>query len=270
MIRRATALVLFAVASLLVVGCSSSESTDALRVDGRIDDVRLPDADAADPARLEPGATSILALSLVNQTDEPVTVSHIRLEGELLGLTFLTYDVRVVLEVPAGGTRFVEVPLDFFDLDQQAHGYLRTHLRTYDADRQRLSSDEFAVDVRGKPFSTMSVFALLLLGITVATAAYSLRDLARRSLPAHRMARGVRFLIPGLGVGLLLSAAFSILRIFPLPSSSSVPLTVIPALAAFAAGYFLTPAPDDGDDDLDEDDDEADMDRPVPTGGGIA
>ncbi len=263
MIRRFVALALLVVA-IALAGCSSSESSEALRVDGRIDDVRLPDAGPSDPVRLAPGTTSILALSLVNQTDEAVTVSHIRLEGELLGLTFLTYDVRVLLEVPARGSRFVEVPLDFFDLDQQAHGYLRTSVRTYDADRNRLSSDEFAADVRGRPFSTMSVFALLLLGITVATAAFSLRDLARRTLPAHRMARGIRFLIPGLGVGLLLSAAFSILRIFPLPTSGSVPLVVIPAAAGFAAGYFLTPAPDEGDDE-DDDGDELGHARPPAT-----
>lgn len=266
MTRRLAVLLAVLAALVLLPACSSSESSGALRVDARIDDTRLPDADSRNPVRLSPERSSVLALSLVNQTDEAVQVSHVRLEGDLLGLTFLTYDVRVLLDVPARGTRSVEIPLDFFDLDQQAHGYLRTHLRTYDEDRNRLSSDEFAVDVRGKPSSTMSIFALLLLAITAATAAYSLRDLARRTLPAHRMARGVRFLIPGLGVGLLLSAALSILRIFPLPTSGAVPLAVIPAVAAFAAGYVLTPGPD-VDDDLDPDDEDADAGAPAGTGG---
>lgn len=253
---RLAPLLLAAAVALAATACSGSSDEPKLRVDGRIDDVALETAIGRDAARLDPDETATLNLTLVNLTDEPVTVSHLRLEGELLGLTFLTYDVRVLLEVPAEGTREVELPLDFFDLDGQAHGFLRTHLRTYDEDRTRLSSNDFAVDVRGRPFSTMSVFALLLLGITVATAAFSLRDLARGALPEHRMARGIRFLVPGLGVGLLLTAVASILRIFPLPTSGSLSLVLICAAAAFAAGYLLTPAPDLDDEDEDELDDE--------------
>lgn len=244
MSRRLALLALALTLTLMASACSSSESSGDLRVDGRIGETRLEDASASDPFVLDPNATTVMALSLVNESDEDLTVEHVRVEGELLGLTFLTYDVRVLLEIPAGETRFVEIPLDFFDLDAQAHGFLRTHIRTYDTDRQRLSSDEFAVDVRGKVFSTMVIFALVLMAITAGSLWYSLRDLARRTLPEHRFARGMRFLIPGLGIGLLLSSAFSILRIFPLPASSWVPLTVIPAAVGFAAGYFLTPAPE--------------------------
>jgi hypothetical protein len=244
--RPLAALAVAAVVLGSVAGCGSDAPEEVLRVDGRLDEVRLEEATASSPARLDPTATTVLVLSMANLSDEDVEVRHVRLEGELLGLTFLTYDVRVRAEVPAGEARSVEVPLEFFDLDRQAHGYLRAHVRLYDEERARLSSDEFAVDVRGRVVSTMTGFAALLLAITAGSLAFGLRDLARRRLPAHRVARGVRFLVPGLGVGLLLSAALSMLRVFPLPTSGWVPLTLVPTVAGFAAGFFLAPGPEDG------------------------
>ena len=52
----------------------------------------------------------------------------------------------------------------------------------------------------------------------------NLSGLARRTLPPNRFRRGLRFAASGLGIGLLLTVAFSVLRVFPLPSVAWWPL----------------------------------------------
>ncbi len=195
-------------------------------------------------------------------TDAPVEVRRVRIEGELLGLNFLTYDARVQLTVDPASTRDVEIPLDFFELERQASGYLRAFVRVYDQDGTRVASQPFAIDIRGNATSMMALFSIGLFLVTVITALLNVRDFRSNQLPEQRFARGVRFLIPGLGLGLLLSVAFSVLRIFPLPAAGWVPLTVIPTIAGFAIGYFVIPEPS-GDDDHEDDEDDEDPDHLV-------
>ncbi len=147
------------------------------------------------------------------------------------------------------------VPLDFFDIDSQAHGYLRARLALYapGTDRQLLATDDFAVDVRGSVTSTMALFAVLLFAATAASIYLNLIGLARRTLPANRFRRALRFAVSGLGVGMLLTVAFSVLRIFPLPPVVWWPLLIIPTTIAFAAGY-VAPGADDGIDEEELDD----------------
>lgn len=256
MTRRLAPLLLAAI--VLLAACGSDAPAERLDVSASIDGRPIADATAGSPLRLDPADESVLALDLTNTSDEAVEVHRVRLEGELLGLNFLTYDVRVSVPVAPGEQRSVEVPLDFFDLEQQASGYLRAFVRTYDRDETRLSNDEFALDIVGSATSTMTLFALLLLVLTIISAVRNLRDTSTGRLPDNRFQRGLRFALTGLGVGLLISVAFSILRIFPLPAAGWVPLTVIPTVAGFVFGYVATGGtrgaePDDEpwDDDLD-------------------
>ncbi len=122
-----------------------------------------------------------------------------------------------------------------------------------------MSSDEFVLDVRGSATSTMSIFAILLLAVTLASLAHNLWSLRKGQLPTNRFKRGLRFAVTGLGAGLLLSVAFSVLRIFPLPTSGWVPLTFVPTLIGFGVGYLL-PGYDD-EPDVDEDDDHAELEE---------
>jgi hypothetical protein len=190
-------------------------------------------------------------MTMTNTSDLPQAVRYLRLEGEMLGLTFLTYTTRIAVELGPGETRNVTVPLDFFDIDSQAHGYLRSKLALYAPgnDRQLLATDEFAVDVRGSVTSTMALFALLLFIVTAGSIFLNLQGLARRTLPANRFRRGLRFAVSGLGVGMLLTVAFSVLRIFPLPSVAWWPLLIIPMAIAFSAGYAAPGANDDFDEE---------------------
>lgn len=216
-----------------------------VRVDAMIDGRPLAEATAGNPVPLYPERESVLSLELENVSDRPVEVRRVRLEGDVLSIDFLTYDVRVRTALAPGARRTLEVPLDFFDLERQANGYLRAHVRLYDGDRNRVSDNEFALDVRGSMLSTMGVFAITLIVLTAASAIRAVRDAKRRRLPPNRFQRGLRFMLPGLGLGLLLSVGFSVLRVFPLPALGWIPLTLAPTIAGFAIGYLVTKGPDD-------------------------
>ncbi len=197
---------------------------------------------------------------LTNDSDRSIDIQRVRVEGELLGLNFLTYDVRVRLTIAPGEVRAVDIPLDFFELERQASGYLRSFVRVYDDEGNRVGGVAFALDIRGNSTSMMVLFSLGLLAMTVTTAALNARDMRRGQLPEQRFARGIRFGVPGLGVGLMFSVAFSVLRIFPLPAAGWVPLTVLPAIAGFVIGYVVIPASTETAEDpidFDELDDEA-------------
>ena len=238
-----------ALAVAFLLGACGNESSDVVDVDASIDGVSLDAADASNPLPLST-EESELVLTMTNTSDSPQSIRYLRLEGEMVGLTFLTYTTRVGVELAPGEERTVTVPLDFFDIDSQAHGFLRSKLALYAPgdDRELLGTDEFAVDVRGSVTSTMALFAALLLVATAASLFVNLKGLAQRTLPRNRFRRGLRFAASGLGIGLLLTVAFSVLRIFPLPSLAWWPLLLIPTAAAFAAGYAAPGA----DDDIDE------------------
>lgn len=246
-------LAIIVAAASMMSACGPS-SSDAIEIDATIDEISLDVADASDPLPLST-AESQMVLTMTNVSDAPQAIRYLRLEGEMVGLTFLTYTTRVGVELAPGEQRTVTVPLDFFDIDSQAHGFLRAKLALYapGTDRELLGTDEFAVDVRGSVTSTMALFAALLLFVTVASLFANISGLARRTLPPNRFRRAARFAASGLGVGLLLTVAFSVLRIFPLPSVAWWPLLVIPTAAAFAAGYVAPGAVDEIDEEELED-----------------
>jgi hypothetical protein len=246
---------LAAAALALLAGCGGDASEQLFGLDASIDDRRIADAGPSSPLRLDPRVESSLSLTMTNESDRAIDVRRVRLEGELLSLNFLTYDVRVLAAVAPGETRTVQIPLDFFDLERQASGYLRAYVRVYDVEDRRVAEQAFALDIRGDNTSTMALFAIGLFVVTALLLALNARDMHRRTMPEQRFARGMRFLVPGLGLGLLLSVAFSILRIFPLPATSWVPLTLIPTIAGFVIGYVLVPGPGEDPDDEEDDDD---------------
>ena len=267
--RRMAGLAAGLFAAVALSSCADEASNPAVRVDASINGVSLADSSPRNPLKLNPKNEETLVIEITNDSTEAVTVDRIRLEGEMLSLNFLSYDVRIKTPVAAGSTRSLEVPLDFFDLDRQATGYLRGHLRLYDEAKKRLATTPVALDVRGSIFSTMGLFSFFLLTLVALGVGRNVRDIKQHRLPDRRFARGLRFMAPGLGLGLLLSVGFSVLRVFPLPTTGWVILTLIPTIAAFAVGYFLTRGPstietdglvEEDEDDL-EDDELVDMVR---------
>jgi hypothetical protein len=238
-----------AAAAVLIVPAGAD---DVVTIEGTLDGRPLAEAGPDNPVPIDPNERVMLDLTVTNTGTDPVTIGHVRLVGSMLGITFLGYDVTTDFDLDAGETRSITVPVDLFDLDGQGHGFLRTDVRVHTPDREQLGSTGFATDIRGRPLSTMGLFAILLLVLTVGTAVANFVTLARRRLPESAFLRGLRFAVTGLGFGLLLAVAFSVLRIFPLPSTSWVPMVVIPTLIGFALGY-LSPGPDVDDDEHDDD-----------------
>jgi hypothetical protein len=211
------------------------EVTVEYLLDGR----SIEEADSFDPHEFTPRSVGEFVATVTNGTEETVSISSARLRGRMLGMTFLSYDTLVLVEVPAGETVTFSVPVDLYDVDDQAVGFLRADISLLDADREPIVTTGFAVDVRGRTLSAMGIFAVVILVIAVVSTAANVWSLLRRTLPENRYIRGVRFAVSGFSIGLLIAAGFSILRIFPLPGIGWLPLVFIPTIAAFAFGYVL-------------------------------
>ncbi|MEZ5246125.1 MAG: hypothetical protein R2707_13580 [Acidimicrobiales bacterium] len=211
------------------------EVTVEYLLDGR----SIEEADSFDPHEFTPRSVGEFVATVTNGTDETVSISSARLRGRMLGMTFLSYDTLVLVDVPAGETVTFSVPVDLYDVDDQAVGFLRADISLLDADREPIVTTGFAVDVRGRTLSAMGIFAVVILVIAVVSTAANVWSLLRRTLPENRYIRGVRFAVSGFSIGLLIAVGFSILRIFPLPGTGWLPLVFIPTIAAFAFGYVL-------------------------------
>ena len=228
--------------ALVVLTPAPAGAAESLDVEGEIDGRALKDADSANPVALDPRGEIPLVLTIRNAGTQTEDIRYVRLEGRALGVTFLTYDLGIRGSLAPGEETTIESTLDFFDLENQATGYLGTSLRVYDAERRLLGEQVFVVDVRGKATSTMGLFALVVLGIAVFSSFVLVTNTLRRRLPANRFVRGVQFAIAGAAAGVTLSLGVSILRIGFADVEAWVPLVFLPTLIAFAVGY-LAPGP---------------------------
>jgi peptidoglycan/LPS O-acetylase OafA/YrhL len=98
------------------------------------------------------------------------------------------------------------------------------------------------------------MFGLAVIVLTVLSLGGALLALARHQLPENRWRRGLRFLTPGLGVGLFAVFTLSAMRVLVPRPGVWIPILLVTGGGAFLAGY-LTPSPDDeeenGDGELD-------------------
>ncbi|MEL7155880.1 MAG: hypothetical protein AAFN30_04695 [Actinomycetota bacterium] len=231
---------------MLGAGCAGSDTGETLEFDAVLTGRNVADATAFDPVPLHHEEITELELDIVNVSNQPVTIAHVRLEGQMLDFIFLSYDTGINETLQPGERRRIAFALDFFDLEGQAHGLLRANLRLFGPEREPLAQTPFVVDGRGSPLATMAVFNLVLAVLAGLSLSWNLVRLAQRRLPAHRFARGLRFVHSGAALGLAASAAASTLRIWPLTTVTWVLITVLSALVAFAAGYASPGADDDG------------------------
>lgn len=86
-------------------------------------------------------------------------VRYVRFEGEVLDMVFLTYDTAISITPLAGNSQTLPpVLLDFYDLGGQTSGYLRGQVSLYEADREKLGSEQVFLDVSGDGFSTLRIW----------------------------------------------------------------------------------------------------------------
>jgi hypothetical protein len=230
-----TGLVLFAAAS-------PAAAAETLDVEAEINGRDIADADGDSPIELDPTGAVPISITLRNAGNRTEEVRFVRLEGQALGLTFLTYDLGLRTSLAPGEQTTFEAELDFFDLDEQATGYLGTSLRIYDADRLLLGEEDFVLDVKGRTTSTLGLFAFAVLGIAGFSSTVLILNTLRRRLASNRFVRGLQFAVAGAAVGVTLALGLSILRIDFAEAEEWLPLVFLPTVIAFGIGY-LAPGP---------------------------
>jgi hypothetical protein len=116
-----------------------------------------------------------------------------------------------------------------------------------------VASQPLVSNVHGSLDSLYGLFGLAVLVLTVSSLATALLAMARHTLSQNRWMRGVRFLIPGFGIGLVLTFTLSAFRVFTAGPGHWLPLLIVTSVGGFAIGY-LTPAPNEEEfDDYDDD-----------------
>lgn len=211
------------------------------------------------PVILHPGQTVNVVVQINNSTARPVEVTQIDLRGGVLGMDFFIYSTTADVTVPASTTREATYPLKMVGLEHQATGLVGADVIARGADDQVVGRTGGVVDVRGSIFSVYGLFGLAILILSVLACIDTATRIAHHRLASNRWTRGLQFMLPGLGLGLVVVFVGSLARLL-VPSSNTWAISLAACgAAAFALGYLM-PAPSDGD-LLDDDfpDDDADM-----------
>jgi len=240
-VKRALAIVLLSVVAVLGAAPPAG-AAETLDVSAEINGRDIAGADGDSPIELDPTQAVPITITLRNAGNRVEEVRFVRLEGKALGLTFLTYDLGMRTSLAPGEETTFEADLDFFDLDEQATGYLGTSLRIYDADRLLLGHEDFVLDVKGRTTSTLGLFAFAVLGIAGFSITVLVLNTLRRRLASNRFVRGLQFAVAGSAVGVTLALGLAILRIDFAEAEEWLPLVFLPTVIAFGIGY-LAPGP---------------------------
>jgi hypothetical protein len=217
----------------------------------------LAGSSATHPVRLSPTRAATVFVRVTDGTSRPVDVRAVDLQGQVVGLTFFAFDTSVNFKVKAHSSSTLGFALDLTALKGEASGLIPGSLSVLGSQDEVVASEEMVSDVRGSIVSVYGLFGLGLLVLTLLALLAVLWAVARQKLPANRFRRALRFLVPGVGVGLVLVFSLSALRVW-LPSNGHwLTMFLVFAVAFFALGY-LTPTPLGSDDDEDEDEDDDD------------
>lgn len=221
--------------------------TFVARIDGR----PVSQASESRPVALHPTRPLLIDLQVTNSGPQPVQIRTVRLAGSVVGLPFFGYQTTVGINLGPGTTVTRQYSLDIVGLAGQATGLIPSSLSLLDQDHKEIASDNLIVDVRGSMRSVYGLFGLVIALLTALSFGGAALALARNRLPDNRWQRGMRFLVPGIGLGLSLVFAFSTLRIFVPRAGRWAPMLLISAGALFALGYF-SPTPDDREPELED------------------
>jgi len=262
-LRSAALLLTFGLAALLPLSpavAASASVTVSASIDGHA-------VAGKDSVKLKPSSSAEVAVTVKNDTDNPISVRTVRIEGRVMGLVFYAYDTSVVIDVSAHSSQLRTLTIDTSDLGSQAVGLIPSQIQILDAHRHELASENLTVDVQGSIWSLYGLFGLMILALTIAwTVTVALR-LARGTLPENRWLRATRFVVPGIGLGLVFVFTLSALRIVAPTTALWLPVIVGTAAIMFGLGYVSpTPASDADDEDGSEDVSEDGSEDVVPAG----
>ncbi|MGK2881917.1 MAG: hypothetical protein ACSLE6_14360 [Mycobacterium sp.] len=223
---------------------SASAQNDAVIMSATVNGSDVGTASVSQPLRLVPSEWAEVEITVTNAGDTPIEVRRATLEGDAVGLTFFSYATSVDFVVAPGATETLNYRLDLTDLEGQATGLIRGELSITDAQRTTVAALPTVTDVRGSLFSVYGLFGIALVVLTALALLDVALALSKHRLSLNRWQRGVRFLVPGVGIGLAIVFSASVLRLWVPETGWWFIVAGVTAAIFFAAGYF-SPTPDD-------------------------
>ena len=248
------ALLLLAMAAvtLLTTGVASAGENDSIQIESTVNERPVKGATSNDPVRLLPDEPTTIGVTVNNEGSEDLRVERVRMSGTSLGLTLITYDIPVPLEVPAGESRQVDIPLVLFDLDRQATGLLPGTVAIYDDSGTVVATESFTLDVRGSATSVMGLFGIAVLLATVLSLVVIFKHIITRTLPPNRFRRALRFGMTGVGIGLTFVISLAVLRVAAPGGAIWGPFALIPGIIGLVLGFISPGVLKIEDDEVDE------------------
>jgi hypothetical protein len=213
------------------------------------------------PVNLYPRRATTVSLRVTNGTSRPVLIQAVNISGEVAGLSFFSFDTSVDLAVRSDHTTRLSFSLDMSSLKGQATGLIPASIKLFNVNGDVVASQSLVTKVHGSLISVYGLFGLAILILTILAVIDVFLAFARQRMPQNRWRRGLRFMTPGIGIGLVLVFSMSALGIWTPTASTWLPIAVIFAVGFFVIGY-LTPTPldvDEEDEDEDEDDEDGDV-----------
>ena len=207
----------------------------------------------AHPAQLYPSTFAQVRITVSNGSSSTVHISSVRLEGQVLALPLFSYDTAVDLSVAPGHTESLTFPVSMSGVGSQATGLVVATLTLLGPNGGVVASQPLVTNVHGSLRSLYGLFGLAVLVLTASSLGLALLAMARHTLSQNRWLRATRFLIPGFGIGLVLTFTLAAFAVFTAGPGHWLPLLIVTSAAGFAVGY-LTPAPNEEEfDDYDDD-----------------
>jgi hypothetical protein len=246
-----------AMACALVLATASpavaSPAGDRVHVDVVVNGQAAASSSDARPAQLYPTKPTKVRLVVSNNGRSAVTISTVRFEGRVLGLPLFSYDSAVSMTVLAGTSSTLTFPVNMGNVGGLATGLIAATVTLIGPNGDTVASQTVITKVHGSFVSIYGLFALAVLILTLFSLVAALLMLVRHRLPQNRWVRGVRFFVPGFGIGLILTFTLAASGLFAPGAGHWLPLLAVPSLVGLGAG-LLTPAPDEEEfDDYDED-----------------
>jgi hypothetical protein len=224
---------------------AQSDSTDdgpLTIVRARLNNRDLSSGTNDDPIPLDNSPDVPFLVEVRNNTDRPIDVRWVRFELETLSISWAHYDLRTHTTVDAGDTTTIAEPLDFFDINITGKGYIDSTMGVYDFEREELAAQDFALYIEGDTTSTISVFVILMLGLTIICIIEILVGITRRTLPANRFLRAVMFAFTGAVAAVTIVVGAAVLDIVLMTPTTYVRVIAIFTIVAGVLGY-LSPGP---------------------------
>jgi len=257
-LRRA-AIALLVLTAALSVGATTAAgaASNSVSVSATIDGQPIANSSSSHPVQLHPGRITPVHLVVTNGTGTHVGIQSVDLTGKVVGLTFYSFNTSVDLNVAAHSTARLRFVLDTRALSGQAVGLIPGSLQVENANGDVVATQSMVTNVHGSLVSVYGLFGLALLLLTILAIVDVLLAMARHRMAQNRWRRGLRFMVPGIGIGLVLVFTMSALTLWTPVARTWLPVTAIFAIVFFVIGY-LTPTPvlADEDEEDEEDDDE--------------